>query len=107
VDTYCAPSLGAIRALDKVPYLDVSATLSPGKDRLAVFMVNRHREEEMTVDLEWSAFPVQWAKLNLLTASSPSDRDLRLEKSGLPVTGSSLELTLPSHSIAVVVAGKA
>jgi alpha-N-arabinofuranosidase len=107
VDTYCAPPLGAIRALDKVPYLDVSATLSLGKDRLAVFMVNRHLDEEMAVSLEWSDFLVLWAKQSLLTASSPADHTLRLEKSELPVTGTRLELSLPPHSIAVVVVGNA
>ena len=107
VDSYCAPSLGAIRALDKVPYLDVSATLSLGKDRLAVFLVNRHLEQEMAVDVEWSDFLVLWAKLSSLTASSPAHREVRLEKSKLPVTGSRLELSLPPHSIAVLVIGNA
>ena len=41
-DSYCTPPLGLIPALDKVPYLDASATLSLGKDRVALFLVNRH-----------------------------------------------------------------
>ena len=106
-DSYCTPPLGLIPALDKVPYLDVSATLSLGKDRVAVFLVNRHLTQEMVVDVEWSGFLVLWAKLSALTASSPADCEVRLEKSELPVSGSSLELSMPPHSMAVLVIGNA
>jgi alpha-L-arabinofuranosidase len=107
VDAYCTPALGAIRPLDKVPYLDVSATLSLGKDRLAVFMVNRHLSKEMVVGVEWSGFMVLWGKTSSLTASSTADSEVRLEKSELPVAGSRLELSLPPHSITVLVIGNA
>ena len=70
-------------------------------------MVNRHLSEEMVVDVEWSGFLVLWAKLSALTASSPADREVQLEKSELPVSGSSLELSMPPHSMAVLVIGNA
>lgn len=106
-DSYCTPPLGLIPALDKVPYLDVSATLSLGKDRVAAFLVNRHLTEEIVVDVKVSEFLVLWAKLNVLTASSPAGRELHLEKSALPVTGPGSRLTLSPHSIAVLVMGNA
>jgi alpha-L-arabinofuranosidase len=106
-DTYCTPSLGQIPFLDKVPYLDVSATLSTGKDRVAVFMVNRHLHQEMALDVEVTGFTALWAKLSALTSSSPTDREVRLEESGLQVTGPRLGLSLPPHSIAVLVIGNA
>ncbi|RJP26903.1 MAG: hypothetical protein C4536_14980 [Actinobacteria bacterium] len=107
VETYCTPPLGLIRALDKVPYLDVSATLSTGRDRLAVFLVNRHLHEEMVVEVEWSGLPVSKAEAISLTTASAEDRDVRRERSELPVSGSRLELSLPPHSIAVLIAGSA
>ncbi len=106
-DSYCTPPLGLIPALDKVPYLDASATLSLGKDRVALFLVNRHLSEEMAVEVEVSGLLVLWAKLNTLTAASPSDHVVRLEKSELAVNGPRLELSLAPHSIAALIVGNA
>ncbi len=107
VEKYCAPALGNIRALDKVPFLDVSATLSAGKDRLAVFLVNRHLHEDMVVDVEWTGLNARWVKTESITASSPADREVRLDERELPLTGSSLGLSLSPHSMTVVVIGSA
>jgi alpha-N-arabinofuranosidase len=106
-DSYCTPPLGLIPALDKVPYLDASATLSLGKDRVALFLVNRHLSEEVAVEVEISGLPVLWAKLRALTSASPSDHVLKREESGLAVSGPRLELSLPPHSIAALIAGNA
>lgn len=56
---------------------------------------------------QWPGFPVLWARTNSLTASSPADREVRLDQGELPVAGSSIELSLPPHSMAVLVIGNA
>lgn len=51
-----SPRLGGIPAMDGVPLLDCSATMGSEKDRLTLFVINRHMTDDITADIAIGGF---------------------------------------------------
>ena len=96
--------------LTGLPYVDVSVTASDDRKRLAVFLVNRHLDQPVTIDLTFDGWqPPASGKLRQMAADSPFarndfDNPQRLRIVDLEVP--SLDrLELPPHSVSALLLG--
>ncbi len=96
------------RPLD-VPCLDVSATLDADAMRLFVSIVNRHRDEEVTVKLRLRDAAVAgpavlhrlWHEDALKRNTIDEPNAITPQESDLDASGSDIELALPAHSYSI------
>ncbi|MEW6776734.1 MAG: alpha-L-arabinofuranosidase C-terminal domain-containing protein [Bdellovibrionota bacterium] len=110
--SYSSKKLRGIRAAKDVPFLAASATLSKDRTKAALFLLNRHHEEPLEVEIDYAgASPAGDARLHTLTGPSitaenlpgrpeevsPASRDIP--------AGKSRGLTLPPRSLSVLVQG--
>lgn len=50
------PRMGGIPAMEGVPFLDCSATMGSEKDRLTLFVINRHMTDDLTTEIAIEGF---------------------------------------------------
>ncbi|MDD5223155.1 MAG: alpha-L-arabinofuranosidase C-terminal domain-containing protein [bacterium] len=106
-ETFSSRPLASIKAQSGVPYLDVSATVNAGKNRLAVFVTNRHDFSSLRTRLEIKGVrpegPADVYELNAPTFESGNTfaepETVKLRKLPALKSGSSLVYTFPAHSL--------
>ncbi|MCX5868442.1 MAG: hypothetical protein NT009_13370 [Proteobacteria bacterium] len=106
-ETFSSRALASIKAQVNVPYLDVSATTNAQKNRLTVFVTNRHDFSPLRTRLEIQGVkPEGQVTLYELNASSFEATNTFAEPEAVklrdlpPVkSGSTLVYTFPAHSL--------
>jgi alpha-L-arabinofuranosidase len=96
--------------LTGLPYVDVSVTASDDRKRLAVFLVNRHLDQAVTIGLAFEGLqPPASGRLRQMAADSPFARNdfdnpqrLRIVDLDAP---SVERLELPPHSVSALLLG--
>lgn len=96
-------------SLTDVRYLDVSATLDPEEKRLALAVVNRHRDKAITARVELPGFGVGDAKVYRIHHEDVNafndvacPNDVAVEESTLGTIDGEAMLEFPAHSISLV-----
>jgi len=109
--TFSSQALASIKAQTEVPYLDVSATVNAGKNRLTVFVTNRHDFSSLRTRLEIQGVkPEGQVTVYELNAPSFESKNTFAEPEAVklqelpPVkSGRNLVYTFPAHSLTALV----
>ncbi len=108
--TFDAAAFGNTPALEGVPFVDVGATVSDDGGRVALAMVNRHRTEEIEVEIELPGV-ADVASVEVATLSGESESAagseqapdaVAIHRRSLSVSGTTLICRLPPHSATVL-----
>jgi alpha-L-arabinofuranosidase len=104
-------ALGNIEAIKNVPWLDVVATRSHDRLRMAIGLVNRHPSRRMRVgiSLKNTGSGIHPVRISILSADSPMSQNtfvnphaIRLQEKPLNVKADSFTIEIPACSVAVL-----
>lgn len=107
-ERFDAEAFGNIPALEDVPWIDASATVSEDGSRLAIAIVNRHPREPVAAGVDVGGEVGEAGQATLTGASAEAETAERLpaalsvHRERLDCTGSPMTVTVPAHSAAVV-----
>ncbi len=105
--TFSSPALASIKAQTNVPYLDVSATVNAQKNRLTVFVTNRHDFSSLRTRLEIQGVKPE-GQVTVYELNAPSFESkntftepevVKLRELPPVKSGRNLVYTFPAHSL--------
>jgi alpha-N-arabinofuranosidase len=111
-DTFAVPETGNVRAMDAVPWLDVSPTFDAARSRLGVCVVNRHRTADVRAEIALRGFePVPDGETWTLSGPDALSRNLAESPDTVAVAHDTLnglaarfQHTFPAHSATILTA---
>lgn len=105
-----APESKIVANMGPFPYLDIAAAHMPEQKKVSAFLVNRHIDQELRVDVELNG--LDWSgpgQVSFVTADQPGasnwfDRPdaIKLLEESVPVDHGHVSVTVSAHSIAVL-----
>jgi alpha-N-arabinofuranosidase len=99
------------KVADDVPYLDAAAVRSPDGKTIAFFIVNRHPDEDMAIDIGLAGFApkaiaehvvIQHADLHATNTAQEPDRVAPAKGTGVAVADGAVKGKLPPRSYHVI-----